>query len=318
MLARVILEPEVYPIRDVAPHWRRTGHETMGTKKKFWCQADDGKRYLFKYRREGTGEDWSEKVAAEVARALGVPHAEVELASFQGNPGTLTLDFTDPSGLALVHGNELLQERRPDYPAHTYYGASEHTVEAVLRVLGEPFVGPPTSVQPGPGLSTAVQWFLGYLLLDALIGNTDRHHENWGVLERVDAPERQVTLAPSYDHASSLGRELREEDRAARLDGKDRGRTVAAYAKAGRSALYRTPEDPRTMSPIDAFAEAMRAQEDAGRAWLTRLGSLDDATLAGIVNRVPGERASELARRFAIALMNENRRALLRLLEAAS
>ena len=27
----------------------------------------------------------------------------------------------------------------------------------------------------------------GYLVLDALVLNTDRHHENWGVLRRVDA-----------------------------------------------------------------------------------------------------------------------------------
>ncbi|HSN99472.1 MAG TPA: HipA family kinase [Candidatus Nanopelagicales bacterium] len=122
-----------YPIRQVLPEWR-AGVETMGTKQKFWCQADDGHRYLFKYAREGTGEDWAEKIAAEIAAVLGVPHATVDLATFKGHPGTLTLHFIEPDlDHGLVHGNELLQEDRPGYIIDTRYRASQHTVEAVLQ-----------------------------------------------------------------------------------------------------------------------------------------------------------------------------------------
>jgi hypothetical protein len=52
-----------------------------------------------------------------------------------------------------------------------------------------------------------------YFVLDALICNTDRHHENWGFLmtyQPVDSENvnDQLKMAPSFDHASSLGREL--------------------------------------------------------------------------------------------------------------
>jgi hypothetical protein len=49
--------------------------------------------------------------------------------------------------------------------------------------------------------------FPGYLMLDALIGNTDRHHENWGarVLAGLGNGRRMAVLAPTYDHASSEG-----------------------------------------------------------------------------------------------------------------
>ena len=49
----------------------------------------------------------------------------------------------------------------------------------------------------------------------------------------------------------------------------------------------------------------------AGQSWLTRLTEIDDATLSGIVNRVPSNRASELARSFAAALLAVNRREIL-------
>lgn len=38
---------------------------------------------------------------------------------------------------------------------------------------------PPDWTAP-EGIETAQDLFIGYILLDALIGNGDRHHENWG------------------------------------------------------------------------------------------------------------------------------------------
>jgi hypothetical protein len=129
------------------------------------------------------------------------------------------------------------------------------------------FIQPP-AVAASAHLVTATDWFVGYLLVDALIGNTDRHHENWAVLESIGLSERCAVLAPSYDHASSLGRELTDDERRARLDGKDGRRTVEAYTKKARSALYRSVEDSRPMSPIDAFAEALGRTRHAGKVWL--------------------------------------------------
>lgn len=43
-------------------------------------------------------------------------------------------------------------------------------------------------------------------MLDALVANLDRHHENWGIV--VDPSGLLPTeLAPTFDHASSLGDE---------------------------------------------------------------------------------------------------------------
>ena len=51
-----------------------------------------------------------------------------------------------------------------------------------------------------------------YAILDGLIGNTDRHHENWMFFYHPE--RRSYQLAPSYyDHGSSLGRELQDASR---------------------------------------------------------------------------------------------------------
>jgi hypothetical protein len=50
--------------------------EQLGSKPKFWFRIEgDEQPWLFKFTRENTGEDWSEKIASEVAKLLGKPAA---------------------------------------------------------------------------------------------------------------------------------------------------------------------------------------------------------------------------------------------------
>jgi hypothetical protein len=293
----------------------------MGTKPKFWLfrrEPRPEQLWLFKYNRPGTGEDWSEKIAAEVAELLGVPHARVELASYRESPGIVALDFTDRGRYGqLVHGNELLAEIRPDYPRDRRYRVSQHTIASIIRILSRPFVHLPQpercprplprEVTDAPGL------FAGYLLLDALIGNTDRHHENWGILARP-APRQKAfhwELAPSFDHASSLSRELREDERAKRLATADRNYTVEAYADRARSALYGKEADKKALYALDAFVRCAELRPGVLGAWVDRVGDLGDDATAAVVGAVPGERMSDTAKEFARRLLQYNRKRIL-------
>ena len=47
--------------------------EAMGTKEKFWFTHNTLGRCLFKKARQNTGEDWAEKIAAELCNLLGLP-----------------------------------------------------------------------------------------------------------------------------------------------------------------------------------------------------------------------------------------------------
>ena len=97
-----------YRIVEVKPEWV-IDREDMGTKTKFWYRdPDDDVNWLFKYPRPDTGEHWAEKVAEEVASVLGIRHAKVELAQFEGNRGSVTESFAR-GGRALYHGNQVLE-----------------------------------------------------------------------------------------------------------------------------------------------------------------------------------------------------------------
>src|ERR1700719_59946 len=71
--------------------------ETLGTKDKFWYDAETS---LFKQVRRGTGEDWAEKLCAELAGQIGIPRAEYELAEWVSPEGivrgVVTRNFCPP------------------------------------------------------------------------------------------------------------------------------------------------------------------------------------------------------------------------------
>jgi hypothetical protein len=301
----------MYPIIEVAED-APEATEPLGTKRKFWYQ---GGQFLFKQVRHGTGEDWAEKVCAELAGRLGLPHAEYDLAVWKTIDGNLrgvrTRNFAPPDA-ALILGNELLAEADPDYAAVAVakYRVPAHTVERVFRNLRNRVPALPLGWNAPPFVRNAVDTFIGYLLLDALVGNTDRHHENWAVIR---LPEGVVHLAPTFDHASSLGRNLLDEERAERLRTKDRNRTVEAFASRAASALYRTETDRKPHSPLGAFLEAAHFNHAAALAWLDVLDALTEEETAIIINDVPPERISETAAQFAHRIISINKDNLLAL-----
>jgi len=284
----------------VVPSDARIGDEPMGSKAKFWWSDGTQTPYLFKRSRPGTGEHWSEKVASELGRLLGVPCAHVDLATFEGEIGCVVRSFAKDGSSPLVHGNELLQELDHTYPVSRFRGVSTHAVSTVLATLESAQVPDDTSVNNS--LRCGADWFVGYLMLDAVVLNTDRHHENWAVLQRLDGGRQ---LAPSYDHASSLGRELRDAARVARLAAKDPRNTVASYVKRARSALYTESSAAKPAHPTSAFACAARLRPDAAAYWLERLNVLTADRCAEILERVPPSAITEPARAFASAVIQE-------------
>jgi hypothetical protein len=56
------------------------------------------------------------------------------------------------------------------------------------------------------------EWWSRTLSFDAIIGNTDRHSENWGLIVRNAPDGLKYSLAPTFDNGSSLGFIIREPD----------------------------------------------------------------------------------------------------------
>ena len=224
------------------------GNEPLGSKPKFWFRPrNESRPWLFKEARTNTGELWVEKAASEIAKVIGLPAAHVELAVI--NRGSQKVRGVIVESIIeheiepesdqvlrlgeLIHGNEILAVRIQGYDKTKTWGQSDHCWHNILHSLGAVF--------PQETLGREIEKFAGLVVFDALIGNTDRHHENWALLlsitDKVHPSQRALTLAPSYDHASALGRELLDERREEILS---QGR-IGWYARRGRGAIFWDP-----------------------------------------------------------------------------
>ncbi len=281
--------------------------ERLGSKEKFWFRHSDGSLWLFKFPRPNTGEHWAEKVAAEIAGLIGVRCAEVELARYGDDLGVQSRSFTEPEWLK-AHGNEIMAACIGGYDENLRFGQRDHSIKNIavaLTVWVE---------KRNLDWNETAGELVSYAILDGLIGNTDRHHENWMFF--YDPTQRSYRLAPSYDHGSSLGRELqdisRRESRSRRHILDSGG--VLNYLMNRRSggSVYVSARRTQAPPPLSVAQLLCRWQPSLARQWLERLQAVSNVEFRTIIDKVPPAFITDTAKEFAYQVMTVSRNELLR------
>ena len=255
--------------------------EARGSRQKFWVQGQDEKtQWLLKFPRPGTGEHWSEKIAAELGVLIGVNTAQVELAKCAGELGTICRSFVPAEGgesgleevqYTLFHGWEILENDIEGYDASIRFGQREHSVKNIAKAIA-----PITGYQTPHG-GWALEDLASYVMLDGLIGNTDRHHENWIISYIYDAGNVEVLAAPSFDHASSLGRELTDERRR-QIIADDR---ILHYLLRGRGGVFVDARRRRALPPLRLAQLICRWAPDFTRMTLDNINAVSESDHSG-------------------------------------
>lgn len=307
-----------YEIVDISAY-EEDDFEPMGTKSKFWFKDKEGIKKLFKATLsldktgcevERKGEDWAEKIAYEIASLIGLPCARYELGIYKGQNGVVTESFVDEKD-QMVLGNQLLSyisEKIGDIEVDSR--GRMNRLGRIYVVMERVIVRKPLGWDSLPNINIAHHVFVGYLMLDALISNQDRHEENWGLILTKD---KTFHLAPTFDHAASLGRNESDETRLERLNSNDAGRSVSSYVKRAKSQVY-APNGTR-IKTLDAFEAYGVMHPRAALSWLERLNGISDADIRVVVDRVPTTRMSNIAKDFAFSIMAENKRRIIGLTE---
>ena len=262
------------------------------------------------------GEDWSEVVSTQIALALGIPCASTRLCLREGRRGSLSRHVCPPEhGYSLDEGWVALTqcEGVTDYFRHTEDVPGHDPKRPGVRRPGHSLANIAAALQyveappnfGGPAEMSAFEVFAGYLVFDALVANADRHEQNWAVLtpQLVTASAR---LAPSYDHASSLGFNLQDLERRIRLD-KPGG--LEAWASRGLARRFEYVGKPSSL--VELASQAVEACTPGGADyWRQRLNEVDlsavqTAVLEGVIPSMSVD-----ASRFVTELLNVNLRRL--------
>ena len=117
-------------------------------------------------------------------------------------------------------------------------------------------------------------------------------------------------MAPTFDHASCLGRELTDARRGEALTTRDKNRTVAKYVEKMRSAFYQDSADTAPLHPLQAFRLAADRYPAAAAAWLHQLNGLTADDVQSVIAGVPLARMSDASRRFCAEVLELTKKAL--------
>jgi hypothetical protein len=275
--------------------------EKVGDKPKLWLHSSTYNNiWLFKRNHKIPRDYWAEKISAEVAELLEIEHATTELAVFDGKKGTISRSFVHTSHeitdieFPLTHANELLKGLIPEYDTERRFGQVQHTLSNIWLTLER-------NIANQRAIEATKRQFARYLILDALIANVDRHHTNWG-LQATSSKEDGASpyfLAPSFDHASSLGRDLTDEDRERMISNGQ----VCTYVNRGRGKVYWQANERRAPSPLDLVKRSVSIYPEIFQPELWRLDLSDEGSLSIIVENMPGEWMTRLERDFTMAMM---------------
>jgi len=156
-------------------------------------------------------------------------------------------------------------------------------------------------------LSFKIKCCVDRLRPPVLIGNTGRHHENWGiVIDYTDRYDPSYSLAPSFDHASCLGRNESDIARARRLTTNDSRDSVEAYCLRARSAFYGPGGNNQTLRQTEVLEELIRVAPDAAKYWATIFSAISQKVYQDIFARIEPKLITSEATQFALRMLHAN------------
>jgi len=294
-----------YEIFDIS-NFKQEEFEPLGTKAKYWCSDPSENYYLFKsietYDSANNtisrdGEDWSEKISCEIAKKLFIPCADYELARDHSTRGVITKNFISSDNAYLVTGNEILKNYSAPINAEIQKKSEKQNIMHVYIILRRIIRNKPLGFNSLPGVKSAADFFTGYLMLDALLSNQDRHSENWGL---IVTGKGRFHLAPSFDHAAGLGRNESDATKVNRLTSQDQGQHVSTYVQRARSYFYLKDKRLRTLKAFEYFGIL---NPRAALSWLAQLNALTNDIMQAIIDPVPAEIMSDVSKEFAFEML---------------
>lgn len=235
--------------------WEEYNASTKGTRDKVvLLNPDTDIRYFLKYSmdkpgRQYTTEYWSEIIASEIGRSLGFNMLEYDFALRNGRAGCISKSMIDTDKEELLEGHSILTAYDNTYNPENKESYSKYTFSFICNAL------------KAYKVDRFIPDFVRILIFDAIIGNSDRHQSNWGLIKasikisfeikdgsillkifgflkrksRKEKPDFEYyRMAPIYDSGCCLGREFDEHQIIDRM--KDQNR-FDSFVRKGQAEI---------------------------------------------------------------------------------
>lgn len=285
-----------YPILQFGKDFFYSKKETILTGKRIkkLVETKDGEAIL-KYPPNNyiTSEVCSEKIAHELANKLNFDCARIELAECEdGTIGILSFLFVSPPNITHTDASAILKTPDTNNSSRSTYYTLSNIERSLNRIDAHLF-----------------RYFMRIMAFDALIGEQDRHEENWGILDKNGIKE----ISPLYDNGDSLVRDLAAER--AITEYSSGIKRFDDYINRSRTCIYKEPSlikegeshKYKHFEMIDRLLTLYPAliQDD-----LAKISSLDDNEIVDIVSCIPEQLLTGLHKSYIIKYITKRKQIL--------
>ncbi len=165
-------------IIDITNWSQQPWFSTGGTRSKKYVQSPEGKFYYFKRSYKTKGRDyffefWSEVIATQVGRLFGFNMLEYIPAIDSAEMGCLSESMLGSDGEELIEGGKYLQAHENKFTPDVKSARSLYSFQLIEMAL-KTF-----------NLSNYIEQIIELIIFDSLIGNGDRHQENWAFINEI-------------------------------------------------------------------------------------------------------------------------------------
>lgn len=256
--------------------------EGSGRSEKIWLtNPDTGQTGLFKFKKDKTTTDhFSECIASDIASLIGLPCAKIEVGTYNNREGSMSYNIKKP-GQTLIEGVYCISSVYKNYDVKELkdHDTNAHYSLEMIQTALEPF--------------KLFDKFLPILIFDFLIGNSDRHQNNWALIEE----NRTYQICSLYDNSSSLCAYINEE----KIDlylGNDINMWRSLVDTKSKSILYIKCKDKKRPTHLEVVTYLQRYHYNQTFEFVKSISiSITDISVSKILNKYT-EGLSEKKERF--------------------
>lgn len=246
-----------------------------------------GKKAFFKYEGNGylVSESCSEKMSYEIAKVLGYDCARIELArDSNGVLGILNYLFIEISNAEHTDAVAYLNIRNNE--RSRYY-----TISNIKKTLDELDCN-------------LFKGFIKIMIFDALIGEQDRHEENWGITRSGE----NYKISPLYDNGCNLLRDFKNEMYAE--DYYTKKKDFDVYINKSKTYIYKEDQKGR-YKHFELIRYLNDNYYDIVQEELKKINKLTDEVIEEIVNKIPDNLLTEKHKEYIIIYLKKRRNILI-------
>lgn len=168
-----------------------------------------------------TFENISERIAELIAMEIKLPCAKIEIGTYYNEKGCLSYNILNKNR-TMTEGISYISRKYPKYDVKEekdLESGKYYSLEVIMNSLDS---------------KELKEHFFKIMIFDFIIGNSDRHSNNWAIIKNSKNKEQ---FAPVYDNGSSLCSLIKESQISDYVDGNDGMKFISLVDTSSRTLI---------------------------------------------------------------------------------